>query len=165
MRKLSGVNFNYICKLHLVFRTKNLTKIWFIRKYKQQESWSSKNHLYQFPIYWLCSTPSIIPNTIANVQILVIWFPVYIISNKILKYENTKILKYGPVARRNRGWQIFAKFYFSWLKKVVLKSKIVQNYKTSSNFSKCIDIYNIIIDLGTRDGILTVMNSERFSHF
>ena len=155
MGKLSGVNFNYICKLRLVFRTKNLTKIWFIRKYKQQESWSSKNHLHQFPIYWLCSTPSIIPNTTANIQILVIWFPIYIISNKILKLQ----------ARRNRGWQIFAKFYFSWLKKVVLKSKIVQNYKTSSNFSKFIDIYKIIIDLGTRDGILTVMNSERFSHF
>ena len=43
---------------------------------------------------------------------------------------------------------------------MVLKSKIVQNYKTSPNFLKFIDIYNIIIDLNTRDGILSVMNSE-----
>ena len=75
---------------------------------------------------------------------------------------------------RNRGdWggaaahcpQIFAKFYFSWLKKVVLKSKIVQNYKTSWNFSKFINIYNIVTDLDTRDGILIVLNSIKFSHF
>ena len=38
-------------------------------------------------------------------------------------------------------------------------------YKTSWNFSKFVDIYNIIIDLDTRDGILIVMNSERFYHF
>ena len=69
-------------------------------------------------------------------------------------------------ARRNRGTGvIFAKLCFSLLKKIMLKSKIVHNYKTSWNFSKFIDIYNIIIDLGTRDGILIVINSERFSHF
>ena len=28
-----------------------------------------------------------------------------------------------------------------------------------------IDIYDIIIDLDTRDEIISVMNSERFSHF
>ena len=61
--------------------------------------------------------------------------------------------------------QIFAKFYFSWLKKIVLKSKIVQNYKTSWDFSKFIDIYNIIIDLDTTDGILIVKDSDRFSDF
>ena len=47
----------------------------------------------------------------------------------------------------------------------MLKSKIVHNYKTSWNFSKFIDIYNIIIDLGTRDGILIVINSRDFLFF
>ena len=36
----------------------------------------------------------------------------------------------------------------------MLKWKIVQSYKTSWNSSKFIDIYNIIIDRDTRDGIL-----------
>ena len=74
-------------------------------------------------------------------------------------------------ARRKRGGrgaaapQIFANFYFWWIeKKIVLKWKIVQNYKTSWNSSKFIDIYNIAIDLDTRDGVLSVMNPERFSH-
>ena len=61
--------------------------------------------------------------------------------------------------------QIFAKFYFSWLKKLVLKSKIVQNYKTSWDFSKFIDIYNIIIDLDTTDGILIVKDPIDFLIF
>ena len=47
----------------------------------------------------------------------------------------------------------------------MLQWKIVQNYKPSWSSSKFIDIYNIIIDLNTRDGILSVMNSERFPHF
>ena len=46
-----------------------------------------------------------------------------------------------------------------------IKWKIAQSYKTSWNSSKFIDIYYIIIDLDTRDGILPVMNSERFSNF
>ena len=55
---------------------------------------------------------------------------------------------------------------FDELKKIVLQWKIVQNYKNSWNSSKSIDIYNIITDLNTRDDILSVMNSERFSsHF
>ena len=44
-------------------------------------------------------------------------------------------------------------------------AKNSKSYKTSWNSSKFIDIYNIIIDLDTRDGILPVMNSERFSYF
>ena len=44
--------------------------------------------------------------------------------------------------------QIIAKFYL-----IALKWKIVQNYKMSWNSSKFIDIYNIIIELNTRDGI------------
>ena len=46
---------------------------------------------------------------------------------------------------------------FDESKKIVLKWKIVQSYKTSWNSSKFIDIYNIIIPLDTRDGILSVM--------
>ena len=61
--------------------------------------------------------------------------------------------------------QIFANFYFGELKKNSVKGKIVQNYKTTRNSSKFIDIYKIIIDLDTRDSILPVMNSERYSHF
>ena len=49
------------------------------------------------------------------------------------------------------------------LKKIVLKWKIVQNYKTSWNYSRFVDTYNIDID--TTDGILLVKNCERFSHF
>ena len=55
-------------------------------------------------------------------------------------------------------------FIFDELKKIVLKWKIVQNYKTGGNYSKFIDIYNIVIDLDTRDDILPVMNPKRFSH-
>ena len=74
-------------------------------------------------------------------------------------------------ARRNRGAEelqpprFFLTAIFDELKKIVLKWKIVQSYKTSWNSSKFIDIYNIIIDLDTRDGILSVMNSDRFSLF
>ena len=35
---------------------------------------------------------------------------------------------------------------------------MVQNYKTSWNFSKFIDICDIIIDLDTRDGILIIFD-------
>ena len=42
---------------------------------------------------------------------------------------------------------------FYELKGIVLKQKIVQNYKTSWNSSKFIDIYNIVIELDTRTGI------------
>ena len=63
-----------------------LTKIWFMKKYKQQESWSNKNHPHKLPIHWICSTPSIISNTVIisimeNIQILVICFSLYIFSN------------------------------------------------------------------------------------
>ena len=47
----------------------------------------------------------------------------------------------------------------------MLKWKVVQNYKTSLNSSKFIDIYNIIIVLDTREDILSVMNPESFSYF
>ena len=67
--------------------------------------------------------------------------------------------------RRNRGVRLgAANFYFWSIEKIVLKWKIVQNYKTSLNSSKFIDIYNIIV-LDTRDDILSVMNPERFSYF
>ena len=52
---------------------------------------------------------------------------------------------------------------FDELKKLVLKWKIAQSYKSKWNSSKLINIYNIIIDI--RDGILSVTNSERFSYF
>ena len=52
---------------------------------------------------------------------------------------------------------------FHKLKKIELKWKIVQNYKTSWNSSKFIDIYKII-GLDTRDGILSVIHDERFPH-
>ena len=42
----------------------------------------------------------------------------------------------------------------------MLKSKIVQNYKTSWNSSKFIDIYNIIIELNTRNDILYTVSIE-----
>ena len=43
---------------------------------------------------------------------------------------------------------------FDELKIILLKWKIVQNYKTSRDSSKFFDIYNILIDLDTRDDIL-----------
>ena len=43
---------------------------------------------------------------------------------------------------------------FDELKIILLKWKIVQNYKTSRNSSKFFNIYNILIDLDTRDDIL-----------
>ena len=47
-----------------------------------------------------------------------------------------------------------------------LKNSVkVKNSTKLDDFSKFIDIYNIIIDLDARDGILSVMNSEGFSHF
>ena len=42
---------------------------------------------------------------------------------------------------------------------------MVQNYKTSWNSSKVISISNTTIDFSARDGILSVINCERFSHF
>ena len=46
------------------------------------------------------------------------------------------------------------------LKEIMLKWKIVQNYKTSWNSSKFIDICNIINDLDTRDDILYPVSNE-----
>ena len=60
---------------------------------------------------------------------------------------------FSQVTWRLQARKNFAKFYFlSIEKKNVLKWKIAQNYKTR-NFSKFIDIYNIIIEFNTRDGI------------
>ena len=70
-------------------------------------------------------------------------------------------------ARRNRGgWgaRFLLNSLFHRLKKIELKWKIVQNYITSWNSSKFIDIYNIIIDLDMRDDILSVIHDERFPH-
>ena len=50
--------------------------------------------------------------------------------------------------RRNRG----ADFIFYELQEIALKWKIMQNYKTRYS-SEFIDVYNIIIELNTRDGI------------
>ena len=61
--------------------------------------------------------------------------------------------------------QIFPNFYFWSIEKIMLKWKVVQNYKTSLDSSKFIDIYNIIIVLDTREDILSVMNPESFSYF
>ena len=44
------------------------------------------------------------------------------------------------------------------IEKNIVQSTMVQNYKTRWNFSKFIDIYDIIIDLDTRDGILIIFN-------
>ena len=77
-------------------------------------------------------------------------------------------------ARKNRGgWgscspphlRFSLTSIFDELKKIVLEWKIVQSYKTSWSSIKFIDIYNIIIDLNTRDVILSVMNSKGFSYF
>ena len=54
---------------------------------------------------------------------------------------------------------------FYELKNLVLKRKIVHNYKASWNSSKFIDIYNIVIELDIRWYILSVMNCMGFSHF
>ena len=61
--------------------------------------------------------------------------------------------------------QIFANFHFWSIEKIVLKWKVVKNYKTSLNSPKFIDIYNIIIVFDTREDILSKMNSEWFSYF
>ena len=54
-----------------------------------------KNHP-QFPIHWISSTPSIIANTTATIQILVICFPFYKIQKlkkfwQILSYRATRV--------------------------------------------------------------------------
>ena len=54
---------------------------------------------------------------------------------------------------------------FHKLKKIVLKWKNSIKLKTSWNSSRVTDISNITIDLDTRDGIPSVINCERFSHF
>ena len=68
--------------------------------------------------------------------------------------------------RRNRGVRLGAANFSFWsIEKIVLKWKIVQNYKTSLNSSKFIDIYNIITVLDTEDDFLSVMNPKPFSYF
>ena len=56
--------------------------------------------------------------------------------------------------------QIFGKFYFLWIERNSVKVKIVENYKTSWNSSKLIDIYNIIVELDARDDILYPVGNE-----
>ena len=71
-------------------------------------------------------------------------------------------------ARRNRGgWggcsppRFLLNSIFSELKEIVLiKWKIVQNYKASWSSSKFLYIYNIIIELNTRDDILYPVSNE-----
>ena len=46
-----------------------------------------------------------------------------------------------------------------------VKVKNSNKLKTSWNSSKVTDISNTTIDLDTRDGILSGINCERFSHF
>ena len=79
--------------------------------------------------------------------------------------------------RRNRRWgegglgvaaappRFLLNSIFYELKKVLLKWKIVQNYKTSWTYSRFVDTYNIITDIDTTDGVLLVKNCDRFSHF
>ena len=84
-------------------------------------------------------------------------------------WKQLTLIKYRPIERGPGGPAAPPRFLltsiFDKLKKTVLKQKIVQSYKTSWNSSKFIDIYNIIIDLDTRGGILPVMNSKRFFSF
>ena len=54
---------------------------------------------------------------------------------------------------------------FHELKKIVLKWKNDIKLKTSWNSSKVTDISNIIIDLDTRDGILSVINCDEIFTF
>ena len=53
-------------------------------------------------------------------------------------------------------------FYFWWIEKNSVK---VKNSTKLDDSLKFIDVYNIIIDLDARDGILSLMNSYRFSDF
>ena len=54
-------------------------------------------------------------------------------------------------------------FFLNWKNSVKVKNSI--KLKTSWNSPKVTNISNITIDLDTRDGILSVINCERFSHF
>ena len=54
---------------------------------------------------------------------------------------------------------------FYELKKIVLKWKVVQNYKTCWNSSKFIDVYNIIIELNSRDQYPVSNELREISHF
>ena len=47
VRKFSGIHFSCTYRLVLVIRTYS-DKKWFIQKYKQQESWSNKNHPHKY---------------------------------------------------------------------------------------------------------------------
>ena len=61
-------------------------------------------------------------------------------------------------ARRNREGLL-------WIQKNSVKVKNSIKLKTSWNSSKVTDISDIAIDRDTRDGILSVINCDRFSHF
>ena len=70
VRKLSGVDFNYSYRLHVVL----IIRIYFDKNliYSDKSSKNpdeTKNHSRMFPIYWICSTPSIISNTTTNIQL------------------------------------------------------------------------------------------------
>ena len=76
VRKLSDTNFNYTERRHFALVSEfSLTKIWESRSTSSKNPDLRKTLPHKFPIYWICSTPSIISNKAANTQTLVIYFP------------------------------------------------------------------------------------------
>ena len=75
MRKLSGINVNYIYKT-LLFRVIRiyLKKKRFTHKYKQQKSWSNKNNPDKFPMHCVCSAPGITLITAPIIQFFSLFF-------------------------------------------------------------------------------------------
>ena len=84
------------------------------------------------------------------------------LTRRYSEYFSGSYTMFGSTqARRNQGaggrgeeaprFLLNSNFYE--LKKIVLKEKIVKNFKTIWNFSKFVDIYNMIIELNTRDWI------------
>ena len=76
MRKLSGINVNYIYKtlLFRVIRIYFKKKKRFTHKYKQQKSWSNKNNPGKFPMHCVCSTPGITLITAPIIQFFSLFF-------------------------------------------------------------------------------------------
>ena len=159
--RFSQNNLNFVSQ---IFNTNDLIKAWHLLK---QEYHLNNNSYFQ----WLQLINSIpekwqltIKQSSSDAKNLIIHGHHLIKGSRIIileKLTSKELYQILIQARRNQGrggWgscsppQIFAKLCFSLLKQIMLKSKIVHNYKTSWNFSKFIDIYNIIIDLGTRDG-------------
>ena len=76
VRKLSDINFNYTERLHFALVSEfSLTKIWESRSTSSKNPDLRKTLPHKFPIYWICSTSSIISNKAVNTQTLVIYFP------------------------------------------------------------------------------------------